>query len=131
LDAAQKSVAHSVVISNQAPLLTDMSVAENIALPKQYHNNMRYGLSIGLAEEWLGRLGLQQLANVYPHALEHDQIFAVLWLRAVMLQKPYLLLDRPLSESAITREYIEDIAQRTFDLFSSAVAYDFSPHTEP
>ncbi|MCC3373029.1 ABC transporter ATP-binding protein [Cohnella sp. REN36] len=87
----------------QASLFPWMSVAANIssALATAGIERRR---AAALAEEWLGRVGLGDVAGAYPHVLSGGMQQRVSFLRALLMPRGVMCLDEPFAAlDALTR----------------------------
>ena len=67
----------------------------NIALIKEYHENMPKHQAQRLALEYLGRLDLAHIAHKRNPALTPEERLAVMLLRAAMVREAMILIDQP------------------------------------
>ena len=78
-------------------LLTDLSVAENVALPLRTHTRLPEPLLRRLVEMKLNAVGLRGAAELYPRELSGGMARRVALARALALDPPLMLYDEPLT----------------------------------
>ncbi|GEM_PF-632846 len=83
------------LVSREMPLISNLSVLENIALIRQYHSRLSRRRAEEMAREYLRRPQLEDLVGRLNPTLREEQRFCVMVLRAVMLEDSILVLDRP------------------------------------
>ena len=132
LDAALAAVCarpRHTLVSARLPLLADLTVAENIALPRAYHLNVNAPMARLQAREFAARLLPPPRADRYPDELSPAETFAALWLRAVSLPGQIVVLESPLSSFDLTETALKDYAARCHGLFVNAIAHERRAHT--
>ena len=85
------------LVSLDAPLISNLSVWSNIALIRQYHQNMPEHEAKAMTEDLLRRLGMDSIAEKRNPALTTEERFCAMLLRAAMVRDAILVLDRPFS----------------------------------
>ena len=78
-------------------LLTDLSVAENVALPLRTHTRLPEPLLQRLVAMKLNAVGLRAAADLYPRELSGGMARRVALARALALDPPLMLYDEPLT----------------------------------
>jgi len=78
-------------------LLTDLTAAENIALPLRTHTRLSPAEIDGVVKQKLDAVGLGGAADLYPRELSGGMARRVALARAIALDPPLLLYDEPLS----------------------------------
>ncbi|KAF1719930.1 ABC transporter ATP-binding protein [Pseudoxanthomonas wuyuanensis] len=78
-------------------LLTDLSVADNVALPLRTHTRLAAPLIDRIVEFKLNAVGLRAAANAYPRELSGGMARRVALARALALDPPLMLYDEPLT----------------------------------
>ena len=78
-------------------LLTDLSVAENVALPLRAHARLPEPLLGRLVDMKLNAVGLRGAAGLYPRELSGGMARRVALARALALDPPLMLYDEPLT----------------------------------
>ncbi|MDH5822683.1 ATP-binding cassette domain-containing protein [Luteimonas sp. RD2P54] len=78
-------------------LLTDLTVAENVALPLRAHTRLPDEVIRRLVEMKLHAVGLRAAADLYPRELSGGMARRVALARALALDPPLMLYDEPLT----------------------------------
>lgn len=78
-------------------LLTDLTAAENIALPLRTHTDLPADVVRRLVEMKLHAVGLRAAADLYPRELSGGMARRVALARALALDPPLMLYDEPLT----------------------------------
>jgi ABC-type transporter Mla maintaining outer membrane lipid asymmetry ATPase subunit MlaF len=78
-------------------LFNRLTIAENVALPLQYHKDLPPGVADEKARALLDLMGLQPLADITPPNAGLSWLKRAALARALMLQPELLLLDNPLN----------------------------------
>ncbi|AER54885.1 ABC transporter ATP-binding protein [Pseudoxanthomonas spadix] len=78
-------------------LLTDLTVAENIALPLRAHTRLPDALIDQLVDLKLNAVGLRTAEDLYPRELSGGMARRVALARALALDPPLMLYDEPLT----------------------------------
>lgn len=99
----------------------------NIALIKQYHENMPRRKARQLVLECLERFGLGPIADRRNPALSTEERFYVMLLRAAMVKDAMILIDRPFQMVPHLKDgsFIMDALKIIDDLYSSCHIYDY------
>ncbi|MBS7458152.1 ABC transporter ATP-binding protein [Coralloluteibacterium stylophorae] len=78
-------------------LLTDLTVAENVALPLRTHADLPPPLLARVVDFKLNAVGLRAAADLYPRELSGGMARRVALARALALDPPLMLYDEPLT----------------------------------
>jgi phospholipid/cholesterol/gamma-HCH transport system ATP-binding protein len=78
-------------------LFNRLTIAENVALPLQYHKDLPPGVADEKARALLDLMGLKPLADITPSNVGLSWLKRAALARALMLQPELLLLDNPLN----------------------------------
>lgn len=78
-------------------LLSDITVAENIALPLRAHSQLPEGLLRRVVDLKLNAVGLRGAAKLYPRELSGGMARRVALARALALDPPLMIYDEPLT----------------------------------
>jgi ABC-type sugar transport system ATPase subunit len=82
-------------VSVDVPLISNQEVWMNIALIKQYHENMPRLQAENMALNALQRLDMAQIAYKRNPSLTNEERFCVFLLRACMVKDAIVIIDRP------------------------------------
>jgi len=108
-------------------LLTDLTAAENIALPLRAHTRLSPAEIDHVVAQKLGAVGLGSAAELYPRELSGGMARRVALARAIALDPPLMLYDEPLSglDPIATGMIVNLIAQlnRTLGLTSLIITH--------
>ncbi len=85
------------VVFDGGRLLKHLTVAENVALPMQYHLALSHDDLLGRVSELLEAVDLLGVANVYPAGISRNRQQRVGLARAMALRPEVILLDSPLT----------------------------------
>jgi len=85
----------AALVSDAMPLRANLSVLENIAIVPQYRHNMPFAEAADLAWNLLAQVGCTDCALKRNPDLVGEERFVAKLLRALMLEAPIILIDRP------------------------------------
>lgn len=116
------------LISLNAPLISNLDVWVNIALIKQYHENLSKKTAQSLALHYLQRYRMEYIANKRNYALTHKERFIVMLLRAAMVKDALIVLDRPFMIIPDVQDdrFIYDALQLINDSFKECLIFDYT-----
>jgi ABC-type Fe3+/spermidine/putrescine transport system ATPase subunit len=115
------------MVSEDVPLISNLDVWINIALIKQYHQNLTSEAAHEEVMGYLRRYQIEEIANKRNPALTHEQRFQVMLLRAAMVEQAIIIIDRPfmllpaLQDSGFIYESLHIIA----DLYENSHVFDY------
>jgi ABC-type lipopolysaccharide export system ATPase subunit len=114
-------------VSVDVPLISNQDVYMNIALIKEYHENMPKHEAQRLAVEYLERFGLGHIAHKRNPALNPEERFCVMLLRAAMVQDAMILIDQPFKIIPHLKDiqFITTRMKKIDDLYLSCHIYDY------
>jgi ABC-type nitrate/sulfonate/bicarbonate transport system ATPase subunit len=115
------------MVSQEVPLISNLDVWINIALIKQYHQNLPKDEAKREIFGYLKRFDLEGIATKRNPALSDEERFRVMLLRAAMVDDAVLVIDRPfklLPERRDSRFIYESIAVIE-DLFKECHMFDY------
>ncbi len=94
-----KNYHRAAPVSLDVPLISNQEIWMNIALIKQYHENMPRIQAEKFVLNALQRLDLAHIAYKRNPALTDEERFVVLLLRAAMVKDALIIIDRPFKSS--------------------------------
>lgn len=86
-----------VIVSDQTPLLANLSMQENVALMDEVHRLMPIQSSQKLASDLLAKLNMSHIGNKRVGACTDFELFAAMLLRAERMPKDAIFIMLPLS----------------------------------
>jgi len=116
------------LVSLEAPLIANLAVWSNIALIRQYHENMPWHEARAFTEALLHRLGMASIMDKRNPALTSEERFCAMLLRASMVRDAILVLDRPFSILTNLRDgrFIMETLRKVDDLIAETHIFDYS-----
>ncbi|MBM4312866.1 MAG: hypothetical protein FJ122_02975 [Deltaproteobacteria bacterium] len=116
------------LVSLEAPLIANLAVWSNIALIRQYHENMPRQEARGLTEALLLRLGMASIMDKRNPALTTQERFCAMLIRAAMVRDVLLVLDKPFSILTNLRDarFIMESLRKLDDLVAETHIFDYS-----
>jgi ABC-type lipoprotein export system ATPase subunit len=116
------------LVSPDAPLISNLSVWNNIALIRQYHQNMPVKEAKALTQTLLRRFDMEQIAEQRNPALTMEERFCAMLLRATMVQDAIVVLDRPFGilNDHRSGRFLTDALQKVDDLIAETYIFDYS-----
>jgi ABC-type lipopolysaccharide export system ATPase subunit len=114
-------------VSVDVPLLSNQDVWMNIALIKQYHENMPRSQAENIVLNALQRLNLAHIAHKRNPSLTNEERFCVLLLRACMVQDAIIMIDRPFKIIPHLQDisFIFQTLKKIDDFYSTCHIYDY------
>jgi ABC-type phosphate/phosphonate transport system ATPase subunit len=114
-------------VSVDVPLISNQEVWMNIALIKQYHENMPRPEAEQIALHALQRLGLLDIAYKRNPSLTNEERYCVMLLRAVMVRDAMVIIDRPLKiiPNLNSYDFIFQTLNKIEDFFITCHIYDY------
>jgi ABC-type lipopolysaccharide export system ATPase subunit len=115
-------------VSVDVPLLSNQDVWMNIALIKQYHENMPRVQAEKIVSNALQRLNLTHIAHKRNLSLTTEERFCVFLLRACMLQDALVLIDRPFKIIPHLQDinFIFQTLKKIDDFYVTCHIYDYN-----
>lgn len=116
------------LISLDVPLISNLDVWHNIALIRQYHNNLPEEKARLLALQCLRRFQLEGIACKRNPFLSAEERFCAMLLRAAMVNDSVIIIDRPfnilphLDDTSFIYEHINKID----DMFTFCYIFDYA-----
>ena len=118
---------HLGLVSSDAPLISNLDVWINIALIKQYHQNLPRKEAEHLVLGHLERFGLKKIAHKRDPALTCEERFWVMLLRAAMVADAIIVIDRPFTIIPDLKDtsFIDEAIKTSDDLFAQCHIFDY------
>jgi ABC-type sugar transport system ATPase subunit len=116
------------LVSLEAPLIANLTVWSNIALIRQYHENMPWHEARALTEALLQRLGMASIMDKRNPALTTQERFCAMLLRAATVRGALLVLDKPFAILTNLRngDFIMENLRKLDDLIAETHIFDYS-----
>lgn len=114
-------------VSLDVPLISNQEVWTNIALIKQYHENMPKLKAEDFVLKALRRLDLLHIANKRNPVLTEEERFCVLLLRAAMVREALIIIDRPFKIIPHLKDsnFILQTLKKIDDFYTTCHIYDY------
>jgi ABC-type nitrate/sulfonate/bicarbonate transport system ATPase subunit len=115
------------MVSEDVPLISNLDVWINIALIRQYHQNLASEAAHEEVMGYLRRYQLEEIAAKRNPALTHEQRFRVMLLRAAMVSQAVIVIDRPfmLLPALQDSRFIDESLHIIEDLYESSHVFDY------
>lgn len=119
---------HTGRVSATLPLISNLTVWENVALVKQYHHHFSKRAARALILRYLARIGLASVAQVRDSELSEEQRFSVMILRSVMIPDAIVLIDRPFNvlPASVDASLIFNVLNLLDDLYIQCYIFDYT-----
>jgi ABC-type lipopolysaccharide export system ATPase subunit len=114
-------------VSVDVPLISNQSVLMNIALIKQYHENMPLAKVQPIVFSALQRLKLEHIAYKRNPDLTNEERFFAMLLRAAMVRDALIIIDRPFKIVPHLKniDYIFQALKNIEDFYLNCHIYDY------
>lgn len=115
------------LVSLDVPLLSNLDVWVNIALIKQYHENLSADKAQKLVLSYLARYGLEYISNKRNPALTNRERFCAMLLRAAMVRDAMVVIDRPFTIIPDVQDdrFIYDTLKAVDDSYRECHIFDY------
>lgn len=119
---------HLGLVSLEVPLLSNLPVWSNIALIRQYHENMPLEEAKRLALDLLQRFGITATADIRNPSLTAEERFCIMLIRAAMVRDAVVVLDRPfrIFPDLPDGRFFTDALRKVDDLIAEAHIFDYN-----
>ena len=116
------------LVSLEAPLISNLSVCDNIALIPQYHQNMSWHEARITVDRLLLRMGMNPIAEKRNPSLTKEERFYAMLLRAAMVEDAVVVLDKPFGILTNLRDghFVMHVLGKVDDLIAEAHIFDYS-----
>ncbi|MDP2838963.1 MAG: hypothetical protein Q8O11_02820 [Syntrophales bacterium] len=119
---------HLGLVSLEVPLISNLPVWSNIALIRQYHENMPWEEAKTLALDLLQRFGMAATAEKRNPSLTAEERFCIMLIRAAMVRDAVVVLDRPfrIFPDLPDGRFFTDSLRKVDDLVAEAHIFDYN-----
>ena len=126
-DFAIKNKKNLGLVSLDVPLISNLDVWINIALIRQYHQNLPPEEAEKEVVRYLQRYHLEKIAHRRSSALTDEERFCVMLLRAAMVVDAILVIDRPFKilPELQNSQFIFDSIRVIDDLYRESRIFDY------
>ena len=116
------------LVSSDVPLISNLDTWANIALIRQYHQNIPTDQARRLAVDHLRRFNMEAIADRRNANLTGEERFYVMLLRAVMVPDAVIVIDRPFLIMPDLKDpgFINNALKTIEDLFVACHIFDFA-----
>ncbi len=120
------------LVSPEVPLISNLPAWSNIALIRQYHENLPEEESRALVIDLLERFGMTSIAEKRNPFLTEEERFCVMFIRAAMVRDAIVCLDRPfrLLPARPGGRFFTETLQKIDDLIAEVHIFDYSREKE-
>lgn len=119
---------HLGMVSLEVPLISNLPVWSNIALIRQYHENMPWEEAKTQALDLLQRFGMAAAAEKRNPSLTAEERFCIMLIRAAMVRDAVVVLDRPfrILPDLPDGRFFTDSLRKVDDLVAEAHIFDYN-----
>lgn len=119
---------HLGLVSLEVPLISNLPVWSNIALIRQYHENMPWEEAKTLVLDLLQRFGMAATAEKRNPSLTAQERFCIMLIRAAMVRDAVVVLDRPfrIFPDLPDGRFFTDSLRKVDDLIAEAHIFDYN-----
>jgi ABC-type sugar transport system ATPase subunit len=118
---------HLGLVSLEVPLISNLPVWSNIALIRQYHENIPWEEAKALAVGLLKRFDMAGISEKRNPSLTMEELFCVMLIRAAMVRDAVVVLDRPfrILPDLPDGRFFTDALRKIDDLIADAHIFDY------
>jgi ABC-type lipoprotein export system ATPase subunit len=126
-DFAIKNKKNLGLVSLDVPLISNLDIWINIALIRQYHQNLPPEEAEKEVVRYLQRYHLEKIAHRRSSALTDEERFCVMLLRAAMVADAIIVIDRPFKilPELQNSQFIFDSIRVIDDLYRESRIFDY------
>lgn len=116
------------MVSLEVPLISNLPVWSNIALIRQYHENMPWEEAKTQVLDLLQRFGMAAAAEKRNPSLTAEERFCIMLIRAAMVRDAVVVLDRPfrIFPDLSDGRFFTDSLRKVDDLVAEAFIFDYN-----
>jgi len=120
------------IVSPLYPLISNLSVLQNVALIKEYHARWPRKKAEGVTWAYLEKMGMVEIGNKRNPALSPKERFVAMVLRAAFMEGELVVIDRPfvLMPAVNTADFVINTLQVVEDLFNQGIILDYVWNTD-
>jgi ABC-type lipoprotein export system ATPase subunit len=121
---------HFAPVSPDLPLLSNLSIEDNIALVARYRTNVRRTQVMPVVDMLMDAAGISGMKGKRVFGVDKNTVFIVKILRAVMVEDAKIVLDRPyeMLSGEKSFEMITEIFASIENMYNSCVVLDYEWH---
>lgn len=115
------------LVAMDVPLISNLDILGNLALIKQFRENLPKREAESLALSYLQRFDMERIAYRRNPNLSAEERFCVMLIRAVLVPEAFVVIDRPLKivPDLQDNHFFHDMMTRVADSWSSCVIFDY------
>ena len=119
---------HLGMVSLEVPLISNLPVWSNIALIRQYHENMPWEEAKTQVLDLLQLFGMAAAAEKRNPSLTAEERFCIMLIRAAMVRDAVVVLDRPfrILPDLPDGRFFTDSLRKVDDLIAEAHIFDYN-----
>jgi ABC-type nitrate/sulfonate/bicarbonate transport system ATPase subunit len=119
---------HLGLVSLEVPLISNLPAWGNIALIRQYHENMPWEDSKTLVLDLLQRFGMAAIADKRNSSLTEEERFCIMLIRAAVVRDAVVVLDRPfrIFPDLPDGRFFTDALRKVDDLIAEVHIFDYT-----
>mgnify|MGYP001300018229 FL=1 len=119
---------HLGMVSLEVPLISNLPVWSNIALIRQYHENMPWEEAKTQTLDLLQRFGMAATAEKRNPSLTAEERFCIMLIRAALVRDAVVVLDRPfrILPDLPDGRFFTDSLRKVDDLIAEAHIFDYN-----
>lgn len=120
------------LVSPEVPLISNLPVWRNIALIRQYHENMPADVAKSMVLDLLQRFGIVSTAEMRSPSLSDQERFCIMLIRAATVREAVVLLDRPfrILPDLPDGRFFMDAIRKVDDLIVEVHIFDYNREKE-
>ncbi len=117
-------------VSPDLPLLSNLTIEDNIALITRYHSNVSRGKILPVVEKLMEDAGIIHLKGERLAGVNKNDVFIAKLLRACMIDDAVIVIERPFEMLSGQKSF--NIIQETLDsiknMYNSCIVLDYEWH---
>jgi ABC-type lipoprotein export system ATPase subunit len=115
------------LVSSDVPLISNLDVLGNLALIKEYREDLPKREAETMVLSYLKRFDLERIAYRRNPDLSEEERFCAMLIRAVLVPEAFVVIDRPLKivPDLQDNRFFHDTLEKIADSWSSCVIFDY------